>query len=92
MLRYYERLGAAASKLIVGIPFYGQSFTLGSQDTGLGAGVRGRASRASGPSRGACWPSTRYAAKVTRRHVDYLHKHSTDDIYVLNHSSEGRLV
>ena len=41
VLRYYERLGAAASKLIVGIPLYGQSFTLGSQDTGLGAAVAG---------------------------------------------------
>ena len=41
VLRYYERLGAAASKLIVGIPLYGQSFTLGSRDTGLGAAVAG---------------------------------------------------
>ena len=41
MLRYYESMGASKSKLIMGIPFYGQSFTLQSTSAGYGAGASG---------------------------------------------------
>ena len=52
VLRYYESKGAAKSKLIMGIPFYGQSFTLQSSSAGYGA-------KASGPGSAGKWTRQR---------------------------------
>ena len=52
VLRYYESKGAAKSKLIMGIPFYGQSFTLKSSSAGYGA-------RASEPGSAGKWTKQR---------------------------------
>ena len=52
VLRYYESKGAAKSKLIMGIPFYGQSFTLQSSSAGYGA-------KASGPGSAGKWTKQR---------------------------------
>ena len=40
-MSYYESLGAAADKLVVGIPFYGQSYSTRGGATDYGAATSG---------------------------------------------------
>ncbi|XP_069094529.1 chitotriosidase-1-like isoform X1 [Pleurodeles waltl] len=55
-MRYWRDNGAPAEKLILGVPFYGQTFKLSSSDTGVGAPISGHGAVSPYITEGSMWP------------------------------------